>query len=346
MMRRPDNNRINNAGGSVRESVNDRLMRRCSLPFAALIQLRGEFMREKFLIGILTIAAAMVELFPGVSAQDATAKAQQLIGQARAALGGDKLKSLSVAGNYRRTFGQTEMAGEVNYDLLLPDKMIKIETMNPAPSLEITRIEAINGDDVWEDQQQHGGGGGMVMIRRGPGGPGGHTTDPEKAKAALQQGVRSEFARLLIGWLLITPSSFPVEFSFVGEAESPEGKADVLDVKGSSGFAARLFLDQKTHYPLMLSYNGRKPRIITQSMTAGAHRNQDEMERRMKEMEAEAAKQPDVEYRIYLSDYREVSGVSFPHKLTRSIDNEVNEELEIKNVNINPQLKPEKFVKK
>ena len=66
----------------------------------------------------------------------------------------------------------------------------------------------------------------------------------------------------------------------------------------------------------------------------------------MKEMEAETAKQPEVEYRIYLSDYREVNGVLIPYKMTRSIEDEVNEELEIKNVKINPQLKPEKFVKK
>ena len=116
-------------------------------------------MREKFMIMVLIIAAAMAEIFPGVSAQDAAGKAQQLIAQARAALGGDKLKSLSVTGNYRRTLGQMEMAGEVSYDLLLPDKMMKTETMNPMPSLEITRIEALNGEDVWEDQQQHGGGG-------------------------------------------------------------------------------------------------------------------------------------------------------------------------------------------
>jgi hypothetical protein len=300
-------------------------------------------MREKFLIAILIIAAAMAETFPGASAQDAAAKAQQLIAQARAAVGGDKLKSLSVTGNYRRTFGQAEMTGEVSYDLLLPDKMMKTETMNPMPSMEITRIEAINGDEVWEDQQRHGGGGGIVMFRRGPGGS---ATDPQKAREALQQGVRSDFARLLIGWLLTTPSSFPVEFSFAGEAESPDGKADALDVKGPGGFTARLFLDQKTHYPLMLTYNGKKPRVITQTVTAGGPRNPEEMEKRVKEMEAEAAKQPDVEYRIYLSDYREVNGVSFPHKLSRSIDNEVNEELEIKNVKINPQLKPEMFVKK
>ena len=299
-------------------------------------------MREKFLVAILIIAAATADIFPGASAQDAAAKAQQLIAQARAALGGDKLKSLSVTGNYRRTFGQMEMTGEVSYDLLLPDKMMKTETMSPAPSLEITRVETLNGDDVWEDQQQRGGGG-MMIFRRGPGGP---ASDPEKARDMMRQGVRSDFARLVIGWLLTTPSSFPVEFSFAGEAESPDGNADVLEAKGPGGFAARLFLDQKTHYPLMLTYNGKKPRIVTQTAAPGAPRNPEEMEKRMKEMEAEAAKQPDVEFRIYLSDYREVNGVSFPHKLARSIENEVNEELELKTVKINPQFKPEKFVKK
>src|SRR5262245_13130896 len=248
-------------------------------------------MREKFLIAILIMIAAIAELFPNVKAQDAAAKAQQLIAQARAAMGGGKLKSLSVTGAYRRTLGQMEMAGEVNYDLSLPDKVLKTETMNPMPGLEITRIEAINGDDVWEDQQQHGGGGGVVMFRRGPGGPGGPPTDPQKAKEALQLGVRSDFARLSLGWLLTTPTSFPVEFSYAGEAESPEGKADVLEVKGPGGFAARLFLDQKTHYPLMLSYNGRKPRFVTQTAAPGGHRNPEEMEKRLKEMEAEAAKQ-------------------------------------------------------
>src|SRR5262245_10032942 len=149
-------------------------------------------MREKYLVAILIIAAATADIFPGVSAQDAAAKAQQLIAQARAALGGDKLKSLSVTGNYRRTFGQMEMTGEVSYDLLLPDKMMKTETMSPAPSLEITRVETLNGDDVWEDQQQRGGGG-MMVFRRGPGGP---AADPEKARDQMRQGVRSDFARL------------------------------------------------------------------------------------------------------------------------------------------------------
>ncbi|HEU0185731.1 MAG TPA: hypothetical protein VFS27_10490 [Blastocatellia bacterium] len=297
-------------------------------------------MREKFLIVILIIAAAVAEAFPGPSAQDLAAKAQQLITQARGAMGGDKLKSLSVTGNYRRKMGQMEMEGEVNYELLLPDKMIKTETMNPMPGVEITRIEALNGDDVWEDQRQSGGAGANVMIRRSLAGPG---ADPKQAQEMMRQVVRSDFARLLIGWLLTTPSSFPIEFSFAGEAESPEGKADVLDVKGPDRFAARLFLDQKTHYPLMLTYQGKKPRVMMRRTAADPPKNPPGPPDEMKD---EMAKQPDVEFRIYISDYREVDGVSIPHRLTRTIEDEVNEEFEIKNVKINPQLKAEKFVKK
>ncbi len=307
-------------------------------------------MREQFLIATLIIAVATTEFLPRASAQDAATKARLLIAQARAALGVDRLKSLSVTGAYRRAFGQVEMVGEVNYDLLLPDKMIKIETISPMPGVEITQIEAINGDDVWEDHRRYGGGGGIVVFRRGPGGPGGADDDPRKAQEALQQSVRSDFARLLIGWLLTTPSSFSVEFGFAGEAESPDGKADVLEVKGPGRFTARLFLDQKTHLPLMLTYQGRKPRFISQTAPAGAPGrqpgNREEMERRIKEIEAEAARQPDAEFRIYFSDYREADGVSFPRKMTRSIDNEVNEEMEIKSVRINPQIKPDRFVKK
>jgi hypothetical protein len=300
-------------------------------------------MREKIVIAVLIIVAATTEMFPNVSAQDAVAKAQQLLDQARAAIGGEKLKSLqtlSATGAYRRSFGQMEMSGEVQFDIILPDKLMRTETMSPMPSLEITRIETINGDSVWEDQQQHGGGGGMVMIRRGP-----NLNDPKKAQEALQQAVRTEFARLTIGWLLATPASFPVEYSFAGEAEAPDGKADVIDVKGAGGFAARLFLDQKTHRPLMLTYIGKKPRVVTQTMT-GPPRGHEEAEKRVKELEAEAAKQPDVEYQLRFDDYRSVDGISFPHKLVRSIENEVNEEMEITKLKVNPPLKPEKFVKK
>lgn len=297
-------------------------------------------MRNRFLIVFMIAAIAVAELFPNASAQDAATKAQQLLAQARAALGGEKLKSLtslSASGSMRRKMGQMDMSGELQVDLLLPDKIMRVETTTLMGSAELTRMEVLNGTTVWMDQQTSGGGG-MVMIRR----PGG---DNPHAQAAQQNSVRSEFARTMIGWLLTTPSSFPVEYSFAGEAESPDGKADVLEVKGPNDFAARLFLDQKSHKPLMLTYKGRKARVIMSTSTNGP-RSEEEVKKQIADAEAKAAAEPLVEYQVVFNDYRDVSGVSLPHRLTKSVENEVSEEWEISKFKLNPQLKPEKFEKK
>lgn len=295
-------------------------------------------MKEKLLIAMLIAIATFTEFFPNVSAQDAADKARQLIAQARAALGSEKLKSLGAEGSYRRSLGQMEMNGELTIEMILPDKMLKVETMRPFGDLEINRLEAVNGDDVWEDQQQSGGGN--VVIRRG--GIGG---DPKKAQEMMQHGIRAEFARLSLGMLAQTPANFPVEYSYAGEAESPEGKADVLDVKGPNNFAVRLFLDQKSHRPLMLTYRGKKPRAVMHTSDGGPPSEQ-ELEKRMKDAEAEAAKAPEVEFQVRFSDYKSEGGVTLPHRVSKGIESETSEEIEFTRFKINPQIRPEKFTKK
>jgi hypothetical protein len=299
-------------------------------------------MREKILVILLMITTVFCQATPNAVAQEAAQRAQQLLAQARAAIGGGRLaalQSLSVAGDYRRTMGDREMTGEIQLDLLLPDKMMRTETMSPMPSMEITRIEAMSGDKVWFDQQSSGGGGGMVMIRR----PG---SDTPQGQAMQQQAVRSEMARLALGLLLNTPSSFPVEYNYVGTAEAPDGKAEALDVKGPHNFAARLFFDQKTHRLVMMTYQGRQPRMITRTAMGPERRTPEEMEKLARETEAEAARQPLVEFQIRYDDYRDVQGLSLPHRLSRAVDGVVNEEWEVTRYKLNPPLKPTQFEKK
>lgn len=300
-------------------------------------------MRNRSLIVLLVAVIAVAELFSSDgtqgAAQDAAAKAQQLLAQARAALGGEKLKSLtalSATGSIRRKIGQMEMAGELQLDMLLPDKVMRVEVTNLMGAAELTRMEVLNGANVWMDQQTSGGGG-MMMVRR----PGG---DNPHAQAQQQNAVRAEMARTMIGWLLTTPSSFPVEYKFAGEAESPDGKADVLEVKGANDFAVRLFLDQKSHKPLLLAYKGRKPRVVMS--TGDGPRSEEDIKKQIADAEAKAASEPLSEYQVTFNEYRDVGGVSLPHRLTKSIDNEVSEEWEISKFKLNPQIKPEKFEKK
>jgi hypothetical protein len=307
-------------------------------------------MRDTLLITALLLAGAVMEFVPAGRGQEVAGRAQELLKEARAALGGEKLKalrSLSASGSFRRVMGEREMSGEITLDLLLPDKFMKSETMSPFGGVEVTRIEAMSGEKAWSDTQSSGGHGGMVIVRR----PGGDTPQGE---AAQQQAVRAEFARLLLGWLLTAPASFPVEFSYAGQAEAPDGKADVLEVKGPDRFAARLFLDQQTHRPLMLSYKGRQPRIVVNTFSSRASGHEggekrikpEEIEQKVKEAEAQAAAAAEVEFQVYFAEYRDVNGISFPHRLTKSVKGEVNEEWELVKFKLNPALKPEKFEKK
>src|SRR5258706_156434 len=124
--------------------------------------------------------------------------------------------------------------------------------------------------------------------------------------------------------------------SKVQGAKADEGKADVIDAKGPGSFEARLFLDKKSHRPLMLAYRGLAPRMIMQT--------------RRGDGPPPAAAAPDqmpppqiVDIQLFLDDYRVVDGVLLPHHLSRSIDGKPAEEMTFKTIKINPVFKPDAF---
>ena len=87
--------------------------------------------------------------------------------------------------------------------------------------------------------------------------------DPVATAPALDAAAAARFARLALGMFAASPAAFPLEFTYAGEAESADGKADVIDVKGEGEFAVRLFVDQQTHLPLMLSWMDKEPLVMT-----------------------------------------------------------------------------------
>jgi hypothetical protein len=82
------------------------------------------------------------------------------------------------------------------------------------------------------------------------------------------------------------------------------------------------------------------------STSTNGPRSEEEVKKQIADAEAKAAAEPLVEYQVVFNDYRDVSGVSLPHRLTKSVENEVSEEWEISKFKLNPQLKSEKFEKK
>ena len=160
-------------------------------------------------------------------------------------------------------------------------------------------------------------------------------------------------------------SSYPLSFGHAGQAEAPEGKADVLDIKGAGNFSARLFIDSKTHLPLMLSWTtppnlvpvvaGQKPpaNLPAGSVTfetpmppgesaTAEQKKQFEDEALAARKTAMASARP-TENRIYYADYRDVDGMKFPFRIRRAVGATTVEETIFDRFRINARVDPRKF---
>ena len=68
--------------------------------------------------------------------------------------------------------------------------------------------------------------------------------------------VKQDFARLTLGMFAGSFSGYPLTFAYGGQAEAPQGKADVIDVKGPANFALKFFVYRDTHLPVMVTWQG------------------------------------------------------------------------------------------
>ena len=180
------------------------------------------------------------------------------------------------------------------------------------------------------------------------GGPGGQQPSPEQMEEMQRRIYTAEFSRYLLAIILTPPPSLAVEYKYVGESDVEDAQADVIDVSGPNNFAVRVFFDKKSHMPLLLSYRGPKPRIMTMQRSAGSAPKAEDVakarEEAEKKMQAEAPAVPEeVDFYIRMTDYKKVGGVMVPHKLTFLTENEVSEEFEISKYQLNPQFKADRF---
>ncbi|HXG66957.1 MAG TPA: hypothetical protein VNO70_17780 [Blastocatellia bacterium] len=304
--------------------------------------------RFNILVVGLAVAAALAVCVRGDNPGADASRAEEILNQARAALGGAEklsaISSLSVAGSFRRVAefrgpsGEVEtrdQVGEVELDFLMPDKYLRTETLELMGGAGVTILRALNGEQTWSDSRSSGGN---IMIRVGPG--------PGTASPAA--GLRAEFNRHLLVFLLTAPASSSLEFTYAGEAEAEDGRAHVLDVKGKDGFAARLFLDKQTHLPLMLSYRAARPRAqLVMAQGGRMSGSREEIERRVREQaQQNPPEMAEMEVQERFSDYRKVDGILLPHRIEKATDGKANEEWEIKKYKLNPIFKPQHFEKK
>lgn len=227
---------------------------------------------------------------------ESIAKAEQVLAEARKALGDDKLagvKTLVASGRTRRVRGNNLVPIEFEILVELPDKYVRIDEF-PAEDTDPTS-SGFNGDALIQipplpagpatargmspptapgaptdppaatppgppGATPPGAPGAMQGGPAGPMRPGGRGPAPDPRRARVT-AIRQEYARLALG-LFAASSAYPLTFSYVAVAEAPQGQADVLDAKGQGNFALRFFINSKTRLPIMVTWNTPPTNVI------------------------------------------------------------------------------------
>ena len=280
-------------------------------------------------------------------------KAEQIMQQARAAIRSEAqaktLKTLSVAMTIHRTIGETHLERDIDYDITLPDTFRRHESQQP-----FTTVTAMQEDSYQTYYVPNPAARAADVLRE-------NSNDPHAITRR-----RADFTRVLLGLLLISPASEPVEYKYVGEFKELDVLADMIDVTGKDGFKARLYLDRKTKTLLMLTYQSKQlshavralaRQISSQPKTVVPPDNKKlsemqiaqrqvaqwaEVEQRRKMFEEALAQAPEVEYRWEFSDYKNIKGINFPYRVVKMEANHEYEEWDINAFRINPKLQAAK----
>jgi hypothetical protein len=202
-------------------------------------------------VGIVVALAA----HGGTAAPQTQAKdAGPVLAAARQALGGETklaaVKSFTATGRTRQVRGDNLVPIEFEIFVQLPDKYVRKDEI-PAQESGPTAT-GFNGEEFLQDPPP---------PAPPPPPPGGNVPAPnpamlEAARKARVNNVKQDFARLTLGMFAASFDAYPLTFTYVGEAEAPQGKADVVDAKGANNFTLRFFISQQTHLPIMVSWQG------------------------------------------------------------------------------------------
>lgn len=255
-----------------------------------------------------------------VHAQGAQPSANDLLAAARDAIGGsaklDKVHSLSIWGNDKRGASATVM--QLNADL--PGRFLQERTTmgtggqvsrtvtgedggataeggmpgdSGGPALTSFMTECLDDDRYWAKLRDGSIEGGA-----------------ENAMAARQRNFTQAFVLYMLALTLSPPSRYPMTWAYGQRVDSPTGQADGLIGRGSNGFLVHLFLDVKSHLPVMIQY-----------------------------------KDGNRDVQLWLNDHKSEDGILFPHTLVWQVDGNPVEEFLLQKFKINPKLNSSIFTR-
>ena len=309
----------------------------------------------------------------------AQARAQEILKQAREALGGEAnlraIQSLAANGNFKATFMGRPAQGDFKIELLAPNKFMRTATASMGP-MQIIRTETVNGDLAWtETKSEMGSTGGMGGGREGAGGEGGFgnagggagggggfggagggggggrgggrggrggndTGAPAGNRIMNDNSPESQRqARADFARFMIAVLLAPPDVSSFKFSYDRE-------MDGKEGKLDVLSVMGTDGFGMYMMFDQKTHRPSMLYYAAPAPRAARRPQNVQPNPDEENGEPKMAEYQLFLSDHKQVGNVWLPHRIVKATGGQMVEEWKLTKYKLNPDLKPAKFEKK
>lgn len=356
------------------------------LPTAVSVPIKKAFRITPVLFSMLSLIVLLhsdSKAQEVVNAEAAKAHAQEVLKQAREALGGEAnlstIKSLAINGDYHSVINGREVKGDIKIEMLIPNKFQRTIKTNLGPML-ITRTETVNGDLAWMDSKSEtsmvggdpgsigggggrgggggfGGGGGESIggggggfggggggRGGGRGGFGGGTGAPGgRGGGGMREPILSPEAQALLQ-KQIKADYARFFMALLATAPTPSTFDFIYDRE----------LEAKDGKLDVIKVSGTDEFVMWLMFNQKTHlpfmllyrAEAPRVPRRPQNSDQEATEPAMLDYQIFFAEHKQFGNVMLPQKIVRAANGQMLEEWKLSKYKINPGIKEDKFDKK
>jgi hypothetical protein len=293
------------------------------------------------------------------ASRNETARAEELIKLARAAIGGEevlsKIHTITATGKYNRFVKyvsvqsskkieekQQALPGKMEFEFALPDKFRRRITAARLRGFDYSFAQVVNGAEAWRDPPLPpiSSNSDRRVIDVG---------DVERTEFIHATSAKQGLSFYSIAWLMLPLPGYPLKMSYQGLYRVGAENAHAISASGDSGFRFTLLLDMKTYAlkAIAISFVEEiQPVIIIDAVGFLSRRfMQETIARARAERKARMKPPQPCEMLMQFSDRRPVNGALLPFRVTITLNGEVVEEMTMSEFEINRPINMKKFAR-
>jgi hypothetical protein len=293
------------------------------------------------------IAIGLLVAVVGMRVQPAADPAAVLSGM-RQALGGDAaiaaVQAFSVSGSESRELNGHPLTADIEWLCRLPDRFVKVRRVATSGGQDV-RTNGFNADALIYRHQSDARYQPELFE---------HETPDERVEREKQsvRNLKHEFSRFAIAMIGIAAVD-PLDASAEAQQKSDSKVLDVVALRSSDGYEARLYVDAASHLPFAIAWLGPPIVVFNTTTTQIARVPRGQSPQAMLPPPPPnvpagdpTAGLPKVLHQLRFEDFRHENGLNWPHRIVEMIGAQTFMVTKLGKFKINPAIDPKKFAVK